>query len=199
MFRWSKFSQACITKNPLKVNTFVRGQPSQCPLPPSSLLQVMKLGTKEILKSRDSLCHVSRHQGGYHANNLVFSQMVLVFLHLSGVMSAATGNTNSVDQFYEKFSWPSIVEGPTFQLDFLHSWPPLPPEYTSPRPRKRSRKNFTGHVFYQSHQPPLLQVLKNPFTTFRPSNSSSLSYQPTIRASSKGFQNSPIPSIVVFQ
>ena len=35
---------------------------------------------------------------------------ILAFVWCHGV----TGNTNSVDQFYEKFSWPSIVEGPTF-------------------------------------------------------------------------------------
>ena len=95
---------------------------------------------------------------------LVSCQLPLVILTpLINFMKSLVGPRLSKVQ---PFSWISCIRGP-----------PFPPEYTSPRPRKRSRKNFTGHVFYQSHQPPLLQVLKNPFTTFRPSNSSSLSYQ----------------------
>ena len=74
---------------------------------------------------------------------------------------------------------------------FLAFVAPLPPEYTSPRPRKRSRKNFTGHVFYQSHQPPLLQVLKNPFTTFPAPFKSSLYRQINfVKRSSKRLSSS---------
>ena len=60
------FPTLSLEKSELEQNTLFEG----CQPPPTLPLKLATshetLATKEILKSGDSLCHVIRHQGGYH-------------------------------------------------------------------------------------------------------------------------------------